>query len=107
MEKMNINHLVGQMNALAAQAGQGVSVAQPETAESASFADLLKKSVDQVNQAQSNASALRERFEKGEPNVQLTEVMVEAQKASISFQAMLQVRNKLVEAYKDITSMPL
>ena len=37
----------------------------------------------------------------------LTDVMVAQQKASVSFQATLQVRNKLVEAYKDVMNMPM
>ncbi|MGZ5030965.1 MAG: flagellar hook-basal body complex protein FliE, partial [Methylobacter sp.] len=43
----------------------------------------------------------------GDTNVSLAEVMVASQKASVSFQAMLQVRNKLVEAYKDVMNMPI
>jgi flagellar hook-basal body complex protein FliE len=46
-------------------------------------------------------------FVKGEPNVDLTEVMVAVQKASLSFQAMTQVRNKLVQAYQDVMNMPV
>ncbi|HQR82111.1 MAG TPA: flagellar hook-basal body complex protein FliE, partial [Thiotrichales bacterium] len=42
-----------------------------------------------------------------DPNVELSEVMIQAQKASLAFQAMTQVRNKLVEAYKDVMSMPI
>jgi flagellar hook-basal body complex protein FliE len=108
MEKMNINQLVGQMNALAAQARASAPVdAVTDTETQNSFAQVLKQSVERVNQTQMQASGLKQSFEKGEAGVDLTEVMVEAQKASVSFQAMLQVRNKLVEAYKDITNMPL
>jgi flagellar hook-basal body complex protein FliE len=49
----------------------------------------------------------RDAFESGDANVSLAEVMVASQKASVSFQAMLQVRNKLVEAYKDVMNMPM
>ncbi len=50
---------------------------------------------------------MTEDFESGDANVSLAEVMVASQKASVSFQAMLQVRNKLVEAYKDVMNMPM
>ena len=44
-------------------------------------------------------------FESGDPTVNLSEVMVAIQKASISFQAMTQVRNNLVSAYKEVMNM--
>ena len=43
----------------------------------------------------------------GDPNVSLVDTMVAAQKAGLAFDATLQVRNKLVEAYKDIMNMPI
>jgi len=46
-------------------------------------------------------------FAKGDTSTDLTEVMVAMQKASLSFQAMTQVRNKLLEAYKDVMNMPV
>jgi flagellar hook-basal body complex protein FliE len=46
-------------------------------------------------------------FETGASDIKLADVMVATQKASVSFQAMLQVRNKLVEAYKDVMNMPM
>ena len=49
---------------------------------------------------------MTEAFETGAANISLADVMVSTQKANVSFQAMLQVRNKLVEAYKDVMNMP-
>ena len=46
-------------------------------------------------------------FETGEGDASLAEIMIAAQKSSLSFDAMVQVRNKLVEAYKDIMNMPI
>ena len=46
-------------------------------------------------------------FEVGQSGVDLTDVMIASQKASVSFQAMTQVRNKLVQAYQDIMQMPV
>ncbi|MGC9386239.1 MAG: flagellar hook-basal body complex protein FliE [Hydrogenovibrio sp.] len=101
--------LMLQMRSLAAEAAsQTQPVKEPEKgAESAGkFADLLSKSINGVAEQQNKSSAMKTAFEKGE-DVDLTEVMVQAQKASLSFQAMTQVRNKLVEAYKDIKNMPI
>ncbi len=107
MADIDVNQIMMQMRAMAA-AAQGSNMAQPAAApQGADFASLLKNSVDQVNSAQGASKALSEAFAKGDPNTDLTEVMVAMQKASLSFQAMTQVRNKLVEAYKEVMSMPV
>ena len=49
----------------------------------------------------------RVEHEVGQPGVSLTQVMVAAEKSSIAFEAMTQVRNKLVDAYKEIMNMPV
>lgn len=69
------------------------------------FQTMFKNAIDTVNATQKNASALATRFEQGDPTVDLPEVMIALQKSSVSFQAMTQVRNKLVEAYKDVMNM--
>ena len=56
---------------------------------------------------QQNATALRTAYEQGDPTVDITRVMVESQKATVSFQALTQVRNKVVQAYEDIMKMPI
>lgn len=71
------------------------------------FQMMFSNAINQVNHNQKVASDLRTRFEKGDPSVDLPEVMIAAQKSSVSFQAMNQVRNKLVEAYKDVMNMPV
>ena len=78
-----------------------------EQAAQGNFGDLLQKSINAVNETQQTASSLRTSFEKGEEGIDLAEVMIAAQKSSVSFEAMVAVRNKLVEAYKDIMSMPV
>ena len=67
----------------------------------------MQKSISAVNETQQTASTMRASFERGDDGVDLAEVMIAAQKSSVSFQAMVEVRNKLVEAYKDIMSMPV
>jgi flagellar hook-basal body complex protein FliE len=69
------------------------------------FADALKSSLDQVNGAQKLADGLGQRFSMGDESVNLSDVMISQQKASIAFQATVQVRNKLVSAYHDIMTM--
>jgi len=69
------------------------------------FSNALKASLDQVNQVQKNAEQLGKNFAMGDDSVSLSDVMIANQKANISFQATIQVRNKLVSAYHDIMNM--
>jgi flagellar hook-basal body complex protein FliE len=71
------------------------------------FSKLMQKGIDSVNQMQNNANDLATQFEKGVPGVELPQVMLEMQKASVSFRALTEVRNKLVNAYQEIMNMPL
>lgn len=105
MKEIDMSQVLAQMRAMAAQA-QG---AQPGTVKESGgeFAQLLRQSLEQVNTVQNQASGLAEAFERGDPKVNLSEVMVALQKASISFQTMTQVRNKLIEAYQDIKNMAI
>ena len=72
-----------------------------------SFSNMFSQALNQVNASQQTASGLQEAYIRGDGNVDITRVMVASQKASIGFQAVLQVRNKLVEAYKDVMNMPV
>ncbi|MCF8150284.1 MAG: flagellar hook-basal body complex protein FliE [Burkholderiaceae bacterium] len=69
------------------------------------FAEVLKSTIDQVNAAQQDAHKMAEDFSVGQSDVNLQDVMINLQKASLSFQQMVQVRNKLVSAYHDIMNI--
>lgn len=71
------------------------------------FGDLLKDAVNSVNDLQQQAGAERKAFEMGDTSVTLAQTMISASKASIGFEATVQVRNKFVEAYKEIMNMPV
>lgn len=71
------------------------------------FQQMFKNAIDTVNENQKVSAELATRFEQGDPSIDLPEVMIALQKSSVSFQAMTQVRNKLVEAYKDVMNMPV
>jgi flagellar hook-basal body complex protein FliE len=70
-----------------------------------SFSDALKSSLDKVNDIQQESQRLGKNFAMGDDSVSLSDVMIAGQKANISFQATIQVRNKLVSAYQDIMNM--
>jgi flagellar hook-basal body complex protein FliE len=68
---------------------------------------LLSSAINNVNDIQQNAGQLKTALETGDRSVTLAETMIASQKAGIAFEATVQVRNKLVEAYKSIMSMPV
>ena len=69
------------------------------------FGDLIKQALDAVNEQQHAADTVAQRFQAGDPTASIAEVVVEMQKASLSFQAMTEARNRIVEAYREIMSM--
>ncbi len=80
-------------------------VAPEENAQHLDFGNVLKASLDKVNEAQQTASQLGERFAKGDDSVNLADVMIAGQKAGIALQTTIQVRSRLVSAYNDIMNM--
>src|SRR3970282_646066 len=106
MSDLQINAVLGQIRALRAQMEQPAPpVAAAGEAPQSSFGAVLGDLVKQVNEAQSTAGDLSTRFEQGDERVSLAQVMVSGQKANLSFQAVVQVRNKLLAAYQDVMNM--
>lgn len=71
------------------------------------FGEIMTQAVQKVNETQQASSAMANAYERGVQGVDITDVMVASQKASVSFEAAVQVRNKLVEAYRDVMNMPI
>jgi flagellar hook-basal body complex protein FliE len=93
-------------DALAPTALAGSATPAVETgAAKVNFADALKSSLDAVSANQEKAGALGKAFQMGDDRVSLSDVMIAGQKSSIEFQATIQVRNKLVQAYHEIMNM--
>lgn len=78
----------------------------PTASKPASFVSTMEDALKGVNDAQQQAGALSESYERGE-TIDIAKVMLARQQASVGFEATLQVRNKLLSAYKDIMSMPV
>ena len=70
------------------------------------FGSFLKDAINDVNKSQLNSDVFTEKLVLGE-DVELHEVMIAAQKASISLNATMEVRNKVIEAYQEIIRMPV
>ncbi|WP_211340537.1 flagellar hook-basal body complex protein FliE [Mesobacillus subterraneus] len=69
-----------------------------------SFSSVLKKSIENLNEAQLQSDVMTNKLARGE-NVDLHQVMITSQKASITLQATLEVRNKVIEAYQEMMRM--
>lgn len=95
------NEALARANSSAGTAPAGQTGASP-----ASFADTLNQALQSVNQGQQEAGKISEAYERGE-TIDIAKVMLVRQQAAVGFEATLQVRNKLLSAYKDIMSMPV
>jgi flagellar hook-basal body complex protein FliE len=93
----------------AARAGlraDGLPLQRPGTASApASFASAIDQALRSVSRSQHEASRMQREVQLDNPTVSLEETMVAMQRAQIGFQATLQVRNRLVQAYSDIMNM--
>jgi len=111
MDVSKIDGMLAQLRAGAAlAAGKPMPGAAPSNVNAGGgidFSSVLKSSLDQVNNSQQHAAQLARDFEMGAPGANLTEAMISMQKATISLQYTVQVRNKMVSAYQDIMNMPV
>lgn len=108
------NSLYAQMQSMSMEAmGQRLPIGEnamgtPAVNKSSSdFGSLLKDAVNSVNELQQDAGQKKTAFELGDRNVTLADTMIASSKAGVAFDATVQVRNKFVEAYKEIMSMPV
>ncbi|MDH5257501.1 MAG: flagellar hook-basal body complex protein FliE [Gammaproteobacteria bacterium] len=110
MNNINMNKSLLEMQRMAAQAHMQPTQTNklaPDEGSPQSFTELLKTAVNNVNEAQQESGKLKKSFEMGDPNVDLPQVMMASQKAGLAFKGMLEVRNQLLQAYKDVMSMPV
>ena len=98
------NSALRDANSAASSAASPVS--GPTAAGATDFGVAMKSAIQEVNALQANSSEAAAAYERGE-TTDIASVMLAKQQASIGFEATLQVRNKLLSAYKDIMSMPV
>jgi flagellar hook-basal body complex protein FliE len=117
MSNMQIDSVLAQIRSLQQQTRIGSPQLRPTqelggtgaagAAAQPSFANVMRQGLDRVNEAQSRATNIATAFEKGTPGIELSQVMLETQKATVSFRAATEVRNRLVSAYQEIMNMPI
>jgi len=106
MKPINTDQILSQIRALNAEL-QAPRSSTPVAVDGPKFGDLLKNTIDSVNETQQVAKQMTTGFENGSSDASLVEVMVATQEADLSFRAMTEVRNKLVTAYQEIMNMPV
>ena len=104
MSTQGIEQMLSMLRTSAAQATGKPAEATP-VAGAPDFAEVLKNSINKVNETQTQSTAMAEKLAAGATNQYLHEVMIALQTASVSFQEMVQVRNKIVSAYQDVMNM--
>jgi|TARA_B100000902_G_scaffold367023_1_gene389275 flagellar hook-basal body complex protein FliE len=105
MSDIAINQVLAQMRAMQALANPQ---ATPEAVQGqGNFSNLMQDSIREVNAAMQESRAMTTRFEMGDPSVSLAEVMVNSQKAGLQFQAVAEIRNRVLSAYKEVMNMPV
>jgi flagellar hook-basal body complex protein FliE len=110
MSQMEIDRVLAQIRSISQSARAGAAGPAANggvTGVDNGFAKLMKQGLESVNSTQLKANDLANKFERGVPGVELPQVMLEMQKANVSFRALTEVRNKFVEAYREIMNMPL
>ncbi|MCQ4347282.1 flagellar hook-basal body complex protein FliE [Pseudomonas stutzeri] len=102
-----IQSALQQLQTLASQAaGQSGGTQQAaQLVGQGGFAAELRASIQRINSLQQTANGKALALQAGAPGVELADVMVDMQKASVAFQMGVQVRNRLLTAYKDVMNM--
>ena len=105
MSDIAINQVLAQMRAMQALANPQ---ATPEAVQGqGNFSNLMQDSIREVNAAMQESRAMTTRFEMGDPSVSLAEVMVNSQKAGLQFQAVAEIRHRVLSAYKEVMTIPV
>jgi flagellar hook-basal body complex protein FliE len=120
MSQLSIDQVLSQIRSLQSQVqapgirpanlAAGAAAASGAAATSgtgSNFATLMRGGLEQANQTELRANDLADKFERGVPGVDLPTVMLEANKANLTFRAVTEVRNRLISAYTDIMNMQL
>ncbi|MDN3614409.1 MAG: flagellar hook-basal body complex protein FliE [Vibrio gallaecicus] len=103
---MRIDGLQGEMQAMMVEAANTRPTATGQAAGS-DFGNMLTSAINNVNSLQKASGALQTRFDSGDESVSLSDVMIARNKSGVAFDATIQIRNKLVESYKELMNMPV
>ena len=103
---MRVDGLSGEMKAMMIEATNSQPLATGQKV-GADFGDMLTQAMNNVNSLQKSSGDFQKRFDRGDEGISLSDVMIARNKSSVALDATIQVRNKLVEAYKELMNMPV
>ncbi|MCG3725393.1 flagellar hook-basal body complex protein FliE [Vibrio cincinnatiensis] len=103
---MKLDSLHSEMQAMMVEAGNRNPTVTGQKV-GADFGNMLTQAINNVNGLQKTSNDLQTRFDRGDEGISLSDVMIARNKSSVAFEATIQVRNKLVEAYKELMNMPV
>ena len=104
---MEINAVLDQMRAMRVAAGADIAAPPTRVEGPSEFSNILQDSLRSVSEVQKTAGDLSLAYAGGDESVDLADVMLSMQKASLSFESVVQVRNKVLSAYQDVMNMTL
>ena len=115
MSDLNISNVLAQIRTLREQAQRvqsaplapSTGVSKSKEIRAPSFSDVLVGAVNKVAETQNQASRMQTAFELGDAKADLTQTMIAMQKSQVAFRAVVEVRNRAVQAYQDIMNMPM
>ena len=111
MSQIDVNSVLSQMRALGAQAsGTSPTALLPSSSNAApgvDFGTLFKQSLGAVASQQNEAEVQASAFERGDPGADIVKTSIAGQKADLAFRGLVEVRNKLTDAYTTIMNMPV
>jgi len=115
-DRIDIQNVLSQMRTMKMQSQQQTQLVSQDVAsglrlegatKTPSFSHMMTEALDSVNELQQESGRLSSALERGDESVTLTQTMIASQKAGVAFQAVTEVRNKLVDAYEKIMNMPI
>jgi flagellar hook-basal body complex protein FliE len=107
MSQMQIDQVLAQIRAISAQTSALSKPSVQAPTSGPGFGDLLRQGIAEVDASQKSAATSADAYERGVKGVDLAQVMLETQKASVSFRALTEVRNRMVSAYQDVMNMSI
>lgn len=86
---------------------QSQGATSTEAVEGGDFAGYLADTLEQARTSEATAEDMAERFAEGDPEVGIHEVMIATERASVAMRYAVTLKNKAIEAYRDLMSTPL
>lgn len=107
MSQIDVNSVLSQMRALGAQASGAMPAPTASSSNGLDFSSLFKQTIGSVAAQQNEAQKQVSAFERGDPGADIVKTSIAGQKADLAFRGLVEVRNKLVDAYTTIMNMPV